>query len=345
MDQQIAIWPVGLQSVPSLQAVWSLEVLTGLGATGQMVREEGGGWPGALSKEQAALGSGPCAIVARATVNTEQGSAWPATITTEQKGDWRKRSEMSGSGLREQCESSFFSLWSLKKPKWYWPALVKKAEDVTLTCVGLLEWFRVFTWWGCERSTRLGIRRSGLWDCCLLSTHRGSSTLCIFSLILQILQAALQNREHCDYLFKVKVTELISGKAGIRTHVSRIPEGSSFPWRPLLLWPMLGPSLCSYRTCCVTLDRSLPPSNKRARDEISGPAWCNLSVPWSCNWDIHMLRFYNSKGLWTLASNIELGIGDVSSSDRLWQQCWEWTWQPCRKECVLILLGRAFCRK
>ena len=47
-----------------------------------------------------------------------------------------KGSEVSGSGLGEQCESSF--LLSLKKPGWYWPVLVRRAGDLALNTSGLI---------------------------------------------------------------------------------------------------------------------------------------------------------------------------------------------------------------
>lgn len=65
-----------------------------------------------------------------------------------------------------------------------------------LTHLGLLEGF---VRWACEKSTKLGTGRSSYKSpCCLWRTHHVSATPYTFSLLLLILQVAMQSRKYCD---------------------------------------------------------------------------------------------------------------------------------------------------
>lgn len=259
-------------------------------------REKRRCWRGEVSKDQAASGSGPHADVAGVTLNTEQGSAPPGTTAPGQKGDWRKWGNKSGSGFGEQSKSNFFSLLSLKKPGWFWPG---QAEDQILnTCglIGMVQGLHIVGLWK-ELDWESGGQDYGIYDY-VLSIHLGSATSCTFSLILQ---ASLQNREHCD--------STCSRSRLCSWAVARLalePKWVNFIDQVL----SHGPHHCSgqywipccalYLICCVTLDRSLSP-HWRAREETSEPAWSNLDVLWFCNWSVHTLGLYNPKGLWTFS--------------------------------------------
>lgn len=91
---------------------------------------------------------------------------------------------------------------------------------------------------------------------------------------------------------------------------------------PLLLWCVLCPSLCCI-SHPLTSDRSFPPPHRRAREETSG--FPGVAPTSGCHgpaievfmcWDFMILKAFEQ-----LASNKELGIRDVSSSDRRWRQC------------------------
>lgn len=65
----------------------------------------------------------------------------------------------------------------------------------------------------------------------------------------------------------------------------------------------------------LILDRLLPPSQGGGREETSGLAWSNLNMLWPAfeafvYWDFMLLKVIEC-----LASNKELGIRDMSSSD------------------------------
>lgn len=153
------------------------------------------------------------------------------------------------------------------------------------------------------------------------------------------------SREPCDSTCwrSACLTELVSGKAGLRTQASQIPKARIFSQgSPYCSSPDWVPPLALYLNHCVTLGRSLPSLHRWVREETKGlsgltSAYCSSVLELFACWN-----FIFSKVFECFTLNKELEIRDMLSLDGQGQQGWEWTWQPCGKGCILIILGRAF---